>query len=140
MMHWTTSLRVTKCSAVRSQTARPSRLTKGFFSLSRKREDCPAAGRMTANLAMAGLPERDLTNFMPGVILRALCPNRQLSPACFRAAEPGAQSVLPAIEVMVQIGQGRLFALRPCGKSGQLFVKLGKIKRPGDWSERGRHG
>src|SRR5207244_2243489 len=49
----TTSGRVMKCSAVRSQTARPWRLAKGFFSLSRKRDEWPAAGRITANLAMA---------------------------------------------------------------------------------------
>src|SRR5215469_12035288 len=43
-------------SAQRSQTARPSRLTNGFFSRSRKRDDLPAAGRMTAKRDMADLP------------------------------------------------------------------------------------
>src|SRR5947209_4860892 len=55
MTHWHTSSRVTNNSADRSQTARPSRVAKGFFSLSRKRDELPAAGRMTANLAMAYL-------------------------------------------------------------------------------------
>src|SRR4051812_36114093 len=63
MMHCTTSLRDTKNSAERSQMARPSRLTNGFFSLSRNRDDCPAAGRMTANDDMVILPR------YPGVIL-----------------------------------------------------------------------
>src|ERR687888_915313 len=50
-----TSLRLTNNSADRSQTARPSRLVKGFFSRSRKRDDFPAAGRMTAKRGMGHL-------------------------------------------------------------------------------------
>src|SRR5258707_15668840 len=42
-------------SAERSQTARPSRLANGFFSLSLNRADWPAAGRITLNLAMLRL-------------------------------------------------------------------------------------
>src|SRR5437660_8021742 len=53
MMHCATSDRLMNCSTERSQTALPSRLVKGFFSLSRKREDLPAAGKITAKLAMA---------------------------------------------------------------------------------------
>src|SRR5260370_1245023 len=55
-MHWQTSSRVTNNSTLRSQTARPSRLTNGFLSrLSRKRLDLPAAGMMTAKRGMADL-------------------------------------------------------------------------------------
>src|SRR5882724_249475 len=53
--HWQTSLRVTNNSAVRSQTARPSRLANGFFSRPLKRLERPAAGRSTAMRDM-GLP------------------------------------------------------------------------------------
>ncbi len=55
MRHWQTSSRVTNSSALRNQTARPSRLAKTFFSLSRKRDDWPAAGRMTAKRGMGHL-------------------------------------------------------------------------------------
>jgi hypothetical protein len=48
--HWQTSARVTKSSAERSQTARPSSVANGFFSLSWNRLDRPAAGKMTANV------------------------------------------------------------------------------------------
>src|SRR5579875_1068884 len=56
MRHWHTSSRVTNNSAQRIQTARPSRLTNVFFSRSRKRDDLPAAGRMTAKRGMANPP------------------------------------------------------------------------------------
>src|SRR5947199_10343790 len=49
---WATSGRLTNASAARSQTARPSMLAKTFFSLSAKRDDLPAAGRMTATRVM----------------------------------------------------------------------------------------
>src|SRR5437588_12160277 len=55
MRHCETSERVTKSSAERSHTARPSMFANGFFSLSRNRLDFPAAGRMTANLAIGHL-------------------------------------------------------------------------------------
>src|SRR3954466_1369834 len=51
-----TSGRLTNASAARSQTARPSRLAKTFFSLSPKRDDLPAAGRMTAKRDMVATP------------------------------------------------------------------------------------
>ena len=40
-----TSSRLMNCSTVRSQTARPSRLANGFFSLSLKRDDCRRRAR-----------------------------------------------------------------------------------------------
>src|SRR5262245_43690757 len=52
----TTSVRLANKFAVRSQTAVPSRLTNGFFSRPPNREDLPAAGRMTAKLAIGGPP------------------------------------------------------------------------------------
>src|SRR5262245_26688337 len=51
-MHWQTSFRVTNSSAERSHTALPSSVANGFFSRSLNRVDCPAAGRITLNLAM----------------------------------------------------------------------------------------
>src|SRR5262245_43650311 len=56
--HCATSVRVTNSSAERSQTARPSRLTNGFFSLSLKRAELPAAGRMTAKLAITASADK----------------------------------------------------------------------------------
>src|SRR5690348_8510623 len=80
----TTSLRETNSSAQRSQTARPSRLVNGFFSLSLNRDERPAAGRMTAKFAMTGLPSERGGRRADGVSLRlsygATGPCRQPEP------------------------------------------------------------
>src|SRR5438874_12366717 len=55
-MVWTTSGRLANRLAARSQTAVPSRLANGFFSLPPNRDDLPAAGRMTANAGISGPP------------------------------------------------------------------------------------
>src|SRR5437016_3755411 len=94
MMVCMTSERATKSSAERSQTARPSRLTNGFFSLSLYREDRPAAGRMTANEAMANLRRVGLT-------LRVRKSSREGKPTLFYcAARPVRQSLAQVDDVL----------------------------------------
>src|SRR5260370_26752140 len=97
MIVWQSSSRVTNSSAERSQTARPSRLANTFFSRSWKREDCPAAGRITAKRDM-GTPRRPAKARRPAIGPRA-------SPS-YRAAYPVRQFSLDfaeAVEVGVQL-------------------------------------
>src|SRR5262245_2116337 len=82
-----TSLRVTNSSAERSQRARPSRVAKGFFSLSRKRDDLPAAGRMTANWGMGEASAKWASGTSDGARLSYA---RAAQPASFRRAASAA--------------------------------------------------
>src|SRR5260370_41864577 len=84
MIVWQSSSRVTNSSAERSQTARPSRLANTFFSRSWKREDWPAAGRMTAKRDMA-TPRRWRAGAPPSY--RAACPVRQFLPGRAQVVE-----------------------------------------------------
>src|SRR5262245_56272 len=116
-MHWPTSARLMKCSTARSQTARPSRFANGFFSLSLKRDERPAAGKITAKVAMARLLRR--------LSYGAADPLCQSQTQAFRAVHEAVQRCLDGLAHLFAERRGRVERAQALGDyAGQGRLRL----------------
>src|SRR5262245_56929045 len=137
-MVWQTSSRVTNCSTVRSQTARPSRRANGFLSRSLKRDDLPAAGSVAQNLAMATLAAKTsgrgggslAPSYRSAAAVRQPSPRRGRPPTLKRLGV-GGEGRLDGRGVLLGLGHARQGLVQALAQQPQRLFPAPPVHRAG---------